>query len=137
MAQYAFAPNQPIEVDMKLLDGSLFIKTMTVPDAGTVIPQHSHEYPHISLLSRGTIRAWKGGAFMGEFTADAVPVPIVIEARTMHRFETMTPGVVLSCIHALHGQDEPPVHALNGLDFVDAPAACGAGCAVCPVNEGV
>ena len=66
-------------------------------------------------------------------------MPIVIEARTLHRFETLTPGVVLSYIHALHGSDEPPVSEFNGLDFVDAEPAvpCAVGYPGCKVSEPV
>ena len=112
-----FAPHQPEEVDIKLTD-DLFIKTVVVPDAGTIIPTHSHEHAHVTLLSVGSMRVTVDGDEVGVFTASPRPVAILVKAHAMHNFTTLTPGVVYSCIHALHGTDEVAIHAYNGLNFV-------------------
>ncbi|MBE7158729.1 MAG: aspartyl/asparaginyl beta-hydroxylase domain-containing protein, partial [Rhodospirillales bacterium] len=45
---------QPIE-GMHLYAGS-YVKSHVVPDAGTVMPQHAHTYPHMSFIASGAVR---------------------------------------------------------------------------------
>lgn len=87
--------NQPSVVEVFTSDG---VGTMQieVPDAGSLIPQHSHEYEHITLIAKGSIRAWKDGEYLGEFNA---PSRIIVPAHSKHTFETLVDDVLLYCIH--------------------------------------
>lgn len=101
------AEHQPEEVELVLYAG-IFCKLWMVRDRGTVLPQHSHEHPHISMLTSGKVHAWCGDDYLGVFEA---PAMIKIPAHTFHRFETITNNVVIACIHNadhLDG-DEPAV----------------------------
>jgi hypothetical protein len=91
--------HQPVVTDIKLTD-DLFIKTMQIADVGTLIPQHSHKYDHVSLLAHGSVRVQANGEMLGDYHA---PAGILIRSGVKHTFLTLTDGVVIACIHALHG----------------------------------
>jgi hypothetical protein len=86
---------EPVVSDMPIVD-EIFVKVMAFPKAGAIVPQHAHVYDHISLIAAGSVRAWKDGAFFGEFMA---PCGVTIEARAKHTFETLADGTVIACIH--------------------------------------
>lgn len=94
------AVTQPIG-ELTLFAG-IFLKTWTVKDRGTLLPQHSHEFPHISYIVSGSVRIF-GNEDLGEFHA---PAAVKIPARTFHKFLTLTENVVIACIHAVgDGED--------------------------------
>lgn len=90
------AANQPTGVGLTLYAG-IFCKTWRVADAGTLLPQHAHEHPHISLIMQGAVRVWAAGELLGEFDA---PATVKVAARTLHQFLTLTDDVAIACIHA-------------------------------------
>lgn len=92
---FAWAEEQPYGVEIKMSDG-IFIKQMVIPRAGTYIPQHSHLYDHTSMLAAGSIRVWKDGECLGEFSA---PTGILIEAGAKHTFLALEDGTTIYCIH--------------------------------------
>jgi quercetin dioxygenase-like cupin family protein len=102
------APNQPVAESLCLF-GGIFAKTWTVQDRGTLLPQHSHEFPHISYIVSGVVRVWCGEQELGDYAA---PAAIKIEARELHQFLTLTDGVTILCIHnADHIEGEEPAVA--------------------------
>lgn len=111
------AEHQPEQVELTLYAG-IFCKLWMVRDRGTVLPQHAHEYPHISLIVAGKVHGWCGDDYLGVFEA---PATIKIAERTLHRFETITNNVVIACIHnADHIEgDEPAVAQRAHLDLED------------------
>lgn len=86
---------QPISTDIKMADG-VFMKTMRVQKAGTLIPQHSHVFPHISNLVRGRMRVFADGKDMGVYEA---PIGILIGAHIKHTFETLVDDTIVLCVH--------------------------------------
>ena len=92
---YDAATEQPISTDIKLADG-VFMKTMVVRKALTVIPQHSHRFDHVSVLVRGSVRVMADGEHLGDFTA---PRGITIKAGVKHLFQTMTDDTIVLCVH--------------------------------------
>ena len=72
------------------------VMLIEIADAGTVTPQHSHRYSHLTMLTRGAVRVHRSGMATRDFFA---PDAIVIPAGTKHLFETLTGGVMLMCIH--------------------------------------
>lgn len=90
-------PHQPLETQIYEADG-LWVKQIVVPWAGTVIPQHSHQLSHLSLLAVGSVTVTKDGAFLGKYTA---PAGIFIEAGKKHLFVTHADNTVLYCVHEL------------------------------------
>lgn len=111
---YQRLDEQPVTVDLKLTD-DLFIKTVVVQHAGSIIPQHAHKFSHVTLLAVGSMRVWADGVPLGDFTG---PTGILIRAEVKHRMETLTDGVVFACVHALHGSGDVEIHEEHQLDFV-------------------
>jgi quercetin dioxygenase-like cupin family protein len=111
------AERQPEMTDLTLYAG-IFCKRWTVPDRGTLLPQHSHEHPHISYIVSGAVRVWCGEQELGDYAA---PAAIKIEARELHQFLTLTDDVTILCIHnADHIEgDEPAVAAEHQFDLED------------------
>ena len=108
------AENQPVG-DL-VLYGGIFLKTWTVQDAGTLIPQHAHAYDHITYLVSGTLRAWRDGELLGDFHA---PAALKIPARSLHKFLTLTDGAVFACIHAVGDAEDVEIakeHLLSELE---------------------
>ena len=99
------AVNQPIS-ELTVFAG-IFLKTWAVPDAGTLLPQHSHEFSHVSFIVNGAVRVWCGDGLLGDFVAPAV---VKIEAQQRHSFLALTDGVVIACIHALEDGEDPAIH---------------------------
>ena len=111
------APNQPVG-DLTLYAG-IFLKTWSVSDAGTVLPQHSHEFPHLSLIVRGSVRVQCGDNDLGEFHA---PATIKIAAHTFHTFLTLTDGVLSrACMRSAMPMSRPSVPCKNWSTRTDAP----------------
>jgi quercetin dioxygenase-like cupin family protein len=95
MMDYRIAPEQPYGVEIKMADG-IFVKQMAVPKAGTIIPQHSHKYEHLSMLARGSVHVLRDGEDAGLFYA---PTGITIPAGCKHTFRTLEDNTVIYCIH--------------------------------------
>lgn len=86
---------QPPDISFACEDG-IFVKQMYLAHAGTLIPQHSHDYDHISMLAVGSLRVWCDNDLMGDFTA---PRPITIKAGRKHTFLSLVPETLVYCIH--------------------------------------
>jgi quercetin dioxygenase-like cupin family protein len=111
------AEHQPDVAELVIYAG-IFLKLWTVADAGTLLPQHAHTYPHISFVIRGSLRAWRDEECLGDFHA---PAMMRIPANTLHNFLTLTNDVALACIHnADHiERDEPAVSQEARLELED------------------
>jgi hypothetical protein len=108
------ADNQPVTVALTVFAG-IYAKVYTVPDAWTLLPQHSHQTGHVTAVTSGSIRAWSGEELLGDFHA---PAMLEIPAHTLHRFLTLTPAVGLMCIHNADHADpegEPVIAAEHQL----------------------
>ena len=109
------APNQP--TSSLCLYAGVFAKTWMVQDSNTLLPQHSHSFPHISYIVSGTVRVWCGDERLGDFTG---PCAIKIRARQLHEFLTLTDNVTILCLHNadhLDEADEPAVATRHDLEF--------------------
>jgi len=112
------AERQPETVALAIYAG-IYCKTYRVPDAGTVLPQHSHEWPHVTFVASGAVYVERDGEPAGRYDAPAL---IRIPAHTMHAFTTLAPDVVLACIHnADHAEadGEPAIAAEHHLTFTE------------------
>jgi hypothetical protein len=111
------AENQPYTISLTIF-GGIYYRVWSVPDAGTIIPQHAHKWNHITALLRGSVRVLSDGELMGDFTA---PATLKIPALRMHEFHTLTP-CEFACIHNADRADpdgEPPIAAENHLELED------------------
>ena len=95
------AEEQPVG-ELTLFAG-IFCKTWSIAAMGTVLPQHAHEHPHISLIVAGSVRVWCGDEMLGDFHA---PATIKVPAREKHTFLTLTGRVIIACIHAVGEADD-------------------------------
>ena len=87
------------DVDFQTCDG-MWIKQISVPVAGTILPQHVHKYDHTTLLARGSVILYSGTE-MELFRAPAI---MLIRAGVPHEFQTKEPDTLLYCLHNLHGE---------------------------------
>lgn len=76
--------------------GGLFVAHIEIAKAGTVVPQHSHRYEHLTFLARGSVRVARDGFAARDLAA---PSTITVAANTKHLFETLTDDVLLLCVH--------------------------------------
>lgn len=102
---------QPESIEFYSTDG-VFVKTMHIKHANVLVPQHSHEYDHLSMLAKGSVRVWRDGVILGDFTA---PVGIEIKARTKHKFLSLEPDTLVLCIHNVSRTGQVDIHAPHEL----------------------
>jgi quercetin dioxygenase-like cupin family protein len=74
----------------------LFVAHIEIAKVGTVVPQHSHRYEHLTFLAKGSVRVARDGFAARDLVA---PATITVAANTKHLFETLTDDVLLLCIH--------------------------------------
>jgi quercetin dioxygenase-like cupin family protein len=89
------ATEQPISTEIKMLDG-IFVKSMVTKRAGTLIPQHSHAFDHVTVLVRGHVHVQVDDRFLGIYRA---PAGIIIKAGQKHLFTTLTNDTLMLCVH--------------------------------------
>jgi hypothetical protein len=112
------APNQPETLSATIYAG-IYYRVWSVADAGTVIPQHAHLWPHLTAILRGTVRVWRGDEDLGLFVA---PATVRIAARQLHSFRTETGDCMFACIHNADHADpdgEPPITVEHHLELED------------------
>lgn len=114
-------PLSEIETDLVLHDG-IMTKVIHLKSANTYIPQHSHKYDHSTVLASGSVRGWKDGKLLGDFSAT---VPIFIEAGHQHTFMSLEDNTVVLCIHRIDRtgdvefHDHDPEITLNDLKSLE------------------
>ena len=93
----AFAPllEEPISTEVKMADG-VFTKSMVIRHAGTFVGQHSHVYPHVSVLVKGAMHVWRDGVYDAEYQG---PIGITIPAGVLHTFKTTRDNTIILCVH--------------------------------------
>lgn len=104
---------QPDEMDFSLADG-VFVKSGQFKLAGSVIPQHSHDYDHTSFIASGGVHAWCEGAYLGHFKA---PASVFIKAKHKHTFMTTEDNTTVLCIHNISRNGLVDIHDLHELHF--------------------
>lgn len=104
---------QPVGgVEYSTADG-VNIMQITVPLANTIIPQHSHEYDHTTLVTSGSVIVWAGDKNLGEYKA---PNMVFIKANVKHAFKTLEDNTSLYCIHNISRTGEVEVKEENSLE---------------------
>lgn len=76
----------------------LYFRTMLLKEVGTVVPQHTHDYDHATLIGSGSVRLWVDGEWIGDFIAG---MALEIIANHEHLFQALEPMTRLTCIHTL------------------------------------
>ena len=104
---------EKFEYDMKTVDG-MFVKQIVLPSAGTVVPQHKHKWDHTTLLATGTVIVWEDDKIELPRLYRA-PAIIFIGKDVFHKFQSLSDGVLMYCLHNLHGADVVQVLEENDL----------------------
>ena len=81
----------------------LYAKESHIP-AHTLLAKHIHDYTHISILAKGSVRVWANDV-MTEYTA---PACIEIKANVEHEVQAIT-DATWYCIHATSETDPEKV----------------------------
>jgi len=97
---------QPEDWEFAGADG-VFIKQMSLPKKGMVVPQHAHTYDHYTMLATGSLKVIKDGVEMGVFHA---PKPIFIAAKAKHLLIAMVDDTLAYCIHRLDEEGNVDIH---------------------------
>lgn len=100
---------QPPIWDHKTTD-DVYIKRLFLKDKFSVVPQHSHEYAHTTLVTKGSVKVYQNDEAGETFTA---PAHILIPAKTKHYFVNLEPDTELYCIHNVMRTGKVEVHELN------------------------
>jgi quercetin dioxygenase-like cupin family protein len=112
------AANQPVTIGITIY-GGLYIKTFQVFDTGTIIPQHSHSYDHVTLVMSGAVRVWRDDGPARDYCA---PATVHIPAGSKHMFVTLEADTTMACLHAANTLDDdaqPSVAEENNLKLED------------------
>ena len=89
------AEDQPHGIEHFTADG-VYIRQGVVAKAGTIIPQHSHVYPHMTMLVKGSMTVWEDDVLVGNRIA---PDGIYIKPGVKHAFKTLEDDTIFYCIH--------------------------------------
>lgn len=95
MSCLKLADEQPHGVEISIAD-DVFVKQMVIAKTGTLVPQHTHTWDHLSMLAIGKVRVWKDGKYDGDYTA---PMAIMIKAGVAHKFLSLVDNTIIYCIH--------------------------------------
>lgn len=101
-----------IETIKHFFGGGVYLKTWRIKD-GACIPQHTHNFEHLSAVFSGCVMVEVDGK---ENQIYYSPDAIVIEAGLIHTFTAVNGDAVIGCIHALND-------ALADLDAADLDKA--------------
>ena len=97
---------QPYGSEFMAADG-LFIKEMILDKAGTIVPQHSHAYDHVSYVAKGAV-LFEGKRYES-------PSPIFVPAMKKHTFVSLEDDTLVLCIHNVSRSGEVEVVAEHQL----------------------
>jgi len=105
---------QPEDWEFAGADG-VFIKQMSLPKKGMVVPQHAHTYDHYTMLATGSLKVIKDGVEMGVFYA---PKPIFIAAKAKHLLIAMVDDTLAYCIHNISETGEVEIAEFHEIDII-------------------
>lgn len=97
-------PDDLYGVEIREADG-IYLRQITIPKAGSLIPQHAHKYAHLTMLVRGEVYV----GYADTLEHHKAPAAIHIRKDTKHTFLSVTNDVELWCVHSLHGSQDPEI----------------------------
>ena len=75
--------------------GGICVRMLELEAVGNMVPQHSHEHGHTTLIARGSARLWIDGKYEGDFNA---PCLKYVEPNRTHTYQALKDHTVLACI---------------------------------------
>lgn len=102
-AEFEALEQQPVEKITQTKSG--YYRSILLEKAGTCVPQHTHDYPHDTLVGSGRARGWvkTGGRWLWIGDKEAGDAFEIAEEKE-HIFMALEPNTRLSCIHHLDGK---------------------------------
>ena len=91
-----FKDVRPVKPWQMLCADGVAIVQMVLEKRNDAIPQHSHEYPHHTLIARGSVRVWADGVHIGDYVEREA---VFIAAGVKHLFVALEDNTVAYCIH--------------------------------------
>ena len=79
--------------------GGLYFRSVLLREAGMVIPQHTHDHDHATLVCSGSARGWCDGKLMGDKSRGEA---FEVLAGHQHIFESLEPMTMLTCVHDIY-----------------------------------
>lgn len=81
--------------------GNIFVKMIHFHKQGDFEQQHKHEYDHMSMLSKGSVKV----TVNGEETVFVAPHLVYISKQENHRIEALEDDTIWLCIHAIRNAE--------------------------------
>lgn len=89
--------------------GGLYIRTIRLFKRGTYVPQHVHDYDHVTLCGSGSAYFYQDGALSAIVRAGSV---VTIKKGMQHAFQSLEDNTTLSCIHSVASAESIKAMAL-------------------------
>lgn len=80
---------------------NVWVRMILLPKKGNRNDPHYHDFDHITLLSKGSVKA----TVDDRETIYYAPQLILTEANKLHHFEALEDDTLLTCIHAYRDKD--------------------------------
>jgi quercetin dioxygenase-like cupin family protein len=96
---------------------NVYIRMMHFHNAGDIEHGHSHEFDHVSFLSKGSIKMTVEGV---DATFKA-PHMIFVKKDLDHRIESLENDSILCCIHALRDMDHGTIIDPDQIPYDSSP----------------
>lgn len=87
----------------------IYFRSVLLPDAGTFIPQHMHDYDHATYVASGSVRLFVNNQEKAIYKAGSA---VLIQANKQHSFLSLEPNTRLACIHDAESADSIKVKGL-------------------------
>lgn len=79
--------------------GDIHCRALLLPKAGDFVPQHPHDYDHVTLVTAGKVRMWINAKWEEDITAFR---GVLVRAHDKHCFMALEDNTMLACIHVLN-----------------------------------
>lgn len=80
---------------------NLWLRQMVFEKAGDANEGHTHNYDHVTLLAKGSVKVYVEGK-VSEFKA---PQMIYVQKGKTHNLEALEDDTIAYCVHALRDKD--------------------------------
>ena len=90
---------QPVEFVDEV--GGLYFRAICLANVGDTVPQHVHDYDHVTLISSGAARVWVDGRHLGDFKGFHA---LEVKANREHLFQALEPNTRLACVHQMSAE---------------------------------
>lgn len=76
-------------------EGGMCVRMIELEKAGYMVPQHTHDFGHTTLIASGSVRMWVEEEYKGQFDA---PCLKYVEPNKKHVYQAVKDNTVMACI---------------------------------------